>query len=405
MVVSLSAAVARRIALGAQGFADPQPKGRVDRRHFRRVMDRMGVLQLDSVPVICRSHYLPFFARLGPYSPDHLDVYAWHSGEWYETWGHEASLMPVATEPLMRWRRAAARTGETWGNLFRLAQTEAAYIDEVYAQVAERGPLQASELDDPRPRSGEWWGSRSVGSIALDWLFRIGELGIRRNSNFEKSFDLYDNIIPGEVRKQPTLSVKGAQRELLMMAGRSLGVGTVGDLVDYFRLSARTARPLIGDLIEDGQLVEVHVEGWKEPGLLAVDAKRPRQLRRSSLLSPFDPVVWCRPRAERLFGFEYKIEIYVPKAKRNFGYYVLPFLLDDRLVARVDLKTDRRNGALRVLGAFGEKGDTGAIDQQEVVESLAENLMDLARHLGVGEVAVERIGPGDLLQPLTKALT
>lgn len=365
-------------------------------------MDRMAVLQLDSVPVVCRSHYLPIFARLGSYPMERFDAFAWHSGDLYETWGHEASLMPVSTEPLMRWRRAAARAGDTWGNLYKLAQAESAYINEVYAQVAERGPLVASELDDPRPRSGEWWGSRSIGAIALDWLFRIGELGIRRNANFEKRFDLYPNLVPDDVLAQPTPTTPDAQRELLRLASRALGIAAVGDLVDYFRLPVRSSRPLIAELVEAGELVEAQVEGWDETGFLAADAKRPRGVDRAALLSPFDPVVWCRPRAERLFGFHYRIEIYVPKAKRQFGYYVLPFLLNEQLAARVDLKTDRKAGVLRVLAAFSEAGS--GIEPSEVAHGLVKELESLAGQLGVEQVVVAEDCAGDLSRQLSQAV-
>ncbi|EDM78526.1 hypothetical protein PPSIR1_33464 [Plesiocystis pacifica SIR-1] len=374
---SIRAATARRIALAAQGFRDPRPKGAADRRHLRRVMRRLQLLQLDSIPIVIRTQYMPPFSRLGPYAPELLDRVAYRDDEWFEAWCHEASLLPVEDEPLLRWQKARTERGETWKHLAKFICENEAYLDEVLAQVKER-PMAPGELDDPRPRDGEWWGGRSGGSVALDCLFRLGKLGIRRRPGFVKEFDLLERIVPAPILAAPTPTEEDAHRELLMRAAASYGIATAADLVDYHRLPKRPAKARVAELVEEGRLVEVEVEGWSRPGLLHPDAKLPRRVDACALLSPFDPVVWFRDRAARLFDFHYKIEIYTPAAKRVYGYYVLPFLLGDRLVARVDLKTDRDAGVLRVLGAFAEPG----VDKAEVVEGLGRALDELSAFVG-----------------------
>ncbi len=390
----ISAAQARRISLAAQGFRDPRPTGRVDRRHLRRVMARLQLLQLDSVPVVARTQYMPAFSRLGPYDPDLLDRIAYHDDEWFEAWCHEASLVPVEDEPLLRWSKERARNGETWDGLARLAREDPDYVQEVLDQVSER-PLVSGALADPRPRQGEWWGTRSLGSLALDWLFRIGEVGVRRKPGFVKEFDVMHRIIPTEIRSQPTPTEDHAHRVLLMRAAASLGVAALPDIVDYHRLPKRPAKERLLELVENGDLIEVDVEGWNRQAFLHPDATNPRWIDACSLLSPFDPVVWFRERGERLFDFEYRIEIYTPKAKRKYGYYVLPFLLGDDIVGRVDLKTDREDGVLRVLGAFSEPGT----EQAAVVEGLRNALDDLAAFVGVEGWSVSGDN-GDLIAAL-----
>ena len=375
--VKLSAARARRIALAAQGFRSPRPTGRVDRRHLRRVMSELNLLQLDSVPVVIRTQYMPPFSRLGPYRPELLDEIAYRDDEWFEAWSHEASLVPVNDEPLLRWQKERARRGDTWGQLAALAREDPGYIEEVLEQVRE-SPLAPKELREPRRRSGEWWGDRSDGSIALDWLFRIGEVGIRRRPGFVKEFDLLDRIVPKEILALPTPSEHEAHRDLLMRAASSFGVATASDLVDYYRLPKIPAKTRVAELVEDGRLAEADVEGWNRPALLHPEAVAPRSIEACTLLSPFDPVVWCRERGVRLFDFEYKIEIYTPAAKRIYGYYVLPFLLGDQIVGRVDLKTDRQAGVLLVKGAFSESGH----DRDKVVEGLQHALNDLTVLVG-----------------------
>ena len=379
--IRLSVSEARRIALGAQGFADPRPEGRIDRRHMRRVMGRVKLLQLDSVPVVIRTQYLPPFSRLGCYDSALLDRIAYRDDEWFEAWAHEASLVPVTDEPLLRWQKQRAEQGQTWSGLVELARREPGYVADVLAQVAER-PRAAGELSEPRRRSGEWWGSRSLGSMALDWLFRIGAVGIRRRGNFVKEFDLLERIVPADVLARPTPSVEEAQRELLVRSAEALGVGTAGDLIDYYRLPRRDGRNGLQELAEAGDVEVVAVEGWSEPAYMHPEARLPRSVVPLTVLSPFDPVVWNRARAARLWDFDYRIEIYVPASKRVYGYYVLPVLDGEELVARLDLKTDRSAGALLVHGAFAEPG----VDRGELSERLRPHLVEVARFVGAGEV-------------------
>jgi uncharacterized protein len=392
--VPVSASAARRIALAAQGFRDPRPTGAVDRRHLRRVMGRLQLLQLDSVPVVMRTQYMPAFSRLGPYEPDLLDRVAYRDDEWFEAWCHEASLIAVGDEPLLRWSKERARRGETWKHLAEFAAKDAAYVDEVLEQVRERR-LAPGELTEPRRRDGEWWGDRSFGAVALDWLFRVGEVGIRRKPGFVKEFDMLDRVVSAEILSRPTPTEEEAHRELLMRAAASHGIAAVADLVDYHRLPKVPAKARVAELVEDGRLIEAAVEGWNRPALLHPDALTPRAIDACTLVSPFDPVVWFRQRASRLFGFEYKIEIYTPAAKRIHGYYVLPFLLGDELVGRVDLKTDRAAGVLRVRAAFSEPGT----DAATVAGALRGALDDLARFVGTGEWVVDGVR-GDLTERL-----
>jgi uncharacterized protein YcaQ len=384
----LSIAEARRLALGAQGFTDPPPSGSVDVRHFRRVLSRLGLLQLDSVQAVCRSHFLPVYSRLGPYDRAALDDWLWHSGEMFEAWSHEASIVPVAMEPQLRWFKQLVADGEVWPGFHAMATTHADYVAGVLDEVHRHGPLFAGDLSDPRPRRGTWWNGRSDGRRALDWLFRTGEVGITRTGNFEKGFSRLAHLIPEEVRLLPTPDAHEAQRDLLERAARSHGVGTAADLADYFRLRMPEARPRIAELVEAGRLLEVSVEGWQQPGLRHPEAVVPRKVDARALLSPFDPVVWFRPRAERLFGFRYRIEIYVPAEKREYGYYVLPFLLGEGLVGRVDVKADRAGGRLLARGVFAEEG----VDRERVGAELAVELERLADFLGLDEVVVGRRG-------------
>ena len=385
---ALSIAEARRLALGAQGFTDPPPSGSVDVRHFRRVLSRLGLLQLDSVQAVCRSHFLPVYSRLGPYDRAALDDWLWHSGEMFEAWSHEASIVPVAMEPQLRWFKQLVADGEVWPGFHAMATTHADYVAGVLDEVHRHGPLFAGDLSDPRPRRGTWWNGRSDGRRALDWLFRTGEVGITRTGNFEKGFSRLAHLIPEEVRLLPTPDAHEAQRDLLERAARSHGVGTAADLADYFRLRMPEARPRIAELVEAGRLLEVSVEGWQQPGLRHPEAVVPRKVDARALLSPFDPVVWFRPRAERLFGFRYRIEIYVPAEKREYGYYVLPFLLGEGLVGRVDVKADRAGGRLLARGVFAEEG----VDRERVGAELAVELERLADFLGLDEVVVGRRG-------------
>lgn len=352
-------------------------------------MRRLRLLQLDSVPVIIRTQYLPAYSRLGVYDPLLIDDIAYRRDEWIEGFIHEASLVPVEDEPLFRFAKDRSRRGDVWKGLLRLSQEDPEYVERVRRDVEERGPLKASELSDPRPRQGEWWGSRSLGTIALDWLFRIGEVGIRRVGNFEKEFDLTDRIVPPEIRARRTPDEDDAIRELLVRSGQALGLGTQGCLVDYFRLPKKRAGQLLREVVEDGRLVECHAEGASRPVYLDPGAVLPRQVDAQAFVSPFDPIAWNRSRGEWLFDFEYKIEIYVPREKRRYGYYVLPFLLGERLVGRCDLKTDRDDRVLRVLGAFIEPD----ADLDEVAAGMTTELRRLAELVGVSGVSIDATGP------------
>ena len=407
----LSAGQARRLALAAQGFGQPRPPGRVDARHLRRAIDDVGLLQLDSVNVFLRSHYMPLFSRLGPYPREALDRLAWHedgSGgtrrarrrDLIEYWGHEASLLPVELQPLLRWRMARADS-LAWKGVRRIAAEQPQLLEFVLDEVRERGPLRASDLaaEGRRRKPGEMW-SWSEEKTALEYLFFSGQLSAARRVNFERLYDLAERVLPREVLEAPTPTEEEAQRQLLLIAAKRLGVATEPDLGDYFRLPRSESKARVAELAEEGALVAVRVEGWSQPAYLSTE--RPSGLRRAAaaraLLTPFDSLVWARERAERLFGFRYRIEIYVPAPKRVYGYYVLPFLLGDNLVARVDLKSDRQAGVLRVQSAFAEP----ETDPVHVAAELAEELRQLSEWLGLGGVAVAR--NGDLAGPLRKAL-
>ncbi len=387
-------AAARRIALGAQGFNDKAPTGACTARHFQRALDRMTILQLDSVNVISRSHYLPILARLGPYDRDRLDRFLYRSGRNFEYIGHEASITSQALHPLLRWRMQTAH----WRRAEELERDHGDYLQSVIDEIAERGPLTIKQLSDPGERTGPWWG-RSKGKIALDWLGYTGRLAIAdRDKMFVSSYDLPERVIHPDVLAAETPSDAEAQRRLLLLGARSHGIGTATDIADYFRIRMPVARPILAELVADGELEPVEVEGWSEPAFLHPAATRPRRITGRALLSPFDPVVWFRPRAERLFGFRYRIEIYVPAEKRVHGYYVLPFLLDDELVARVDLKADRASRTLLVRGSFAEPD----VDLPRVSSALADALVEMADWLDLDDVAVEP--NGDLAPRLAASL-
>ncbi|HEY3034434.1 MAG TPA: winged helix-turn-helix domain-containing protein [Streptosporangiaceae bacterium] len=395
---SLSVREARRIALAAQGFADRRPVGVPDIRALRRVMGRVGLLQIDSVNVLVRSHYLPLFSRLGPYPRALLERAAYQRPpELFEYWAHEASLLPVATQPLLRWRMARAEH-EAWGSMRRLQAEKPGFVAEVLAAVTERGPVGAGELEEERPRrSGPWWDWHDA-KIALEWLFFTGRVSTASRRNFERLYDLTERVIPADVLAVPTPDPADAQRALVRLAARALGVGTEKDLRDYFRLNPQQARPAIAALVEAGELVPVTVEGWRQQAYLDPAARIPRRVAAAALLSPFDSLIWERARTERLWGFRYRLEIYTPAPKRVHGYYVLPFLLGEELVARVDLKADRKAGALRVLAAHLEDGRPAG----EVAVTLAGQLAELATWLGLDFVAPP--DAGDLATQLIPAL-
>jgi len=389
----LSLAQARRIALAAQGFTDPRPTGRVDRRHLRRVLDRMGLIQIDSVNVLARSQELPLFARLGPH-PRSLIGDATAAGELFEYWVHEACHVPVEHHHLYRWRM---QNDHRWGDVRRLAERRPGFVDEVYRRVEAVGPIAASDLEQRVGPKGSWW-DWDDGKVALEHLFWSGRIAaVRRPTDFARLYDIAERVIPADVLARPTPSEHEARKELLVMAARHHGVGTADDLADYHRQKPHVCRPLLLELVEEGRLLHAQVEGWGKPTYLHPDAAVPKRVAARALLSPFDPLVWHRDRVERLFGFRYRIEIYVPQPKRRYGYYVLPFLLGDRLVARTDLKADRQRRVLMVQGAFAEPG--APVD--EVADALAAELHLMAGWLGLERVEVG--SRGDLVSPLTTA--
>ena len=392
---SLSLAQARRIALAAQGLHRRRPDTTPDRRHLRSVLQHTGLLQIDSVNVLQRAHYLPAFSRIGAYRTDLLDRMAFRDRELFEYWGHEASLLPIAMHPLLRWRmRRAAEQFETWGRMAQFAREQPGYIEHVLTLVRDRGPLTAGELAEEEKRSKDNWGwNWSKEKLALEFLFWSGRITTADRRNFERVYDVPERVIPAHILDLPTPTEEDAHRELLALAAASCGVGTAGDLADYYRLRTPQARPRIAELVEAGRLEEVAVEGWRQPAYVPAATKLPRRADGCALLVPFDPLVWERDRTERLFGFRYRIEIYVPAPKRVHGYYVLPFLLGDRLVARVDLKADRQRGALLVQAAYAEP-----TSPPDTVEELAGELSRLALWLGLDRVEVRR--RGDLAGPL-----
>ncbi len=375
MRAALSAAEARRVALAAQGF---DRRREATPRVLLGTVQRLGLLQIDSVNVLERAHYLPLFARLGPYDRAALDRHAWYAPRrLFEYWGHEASLLPVATQPLLRWRMDRAHD-EAWSGVARVAHEKPDVLARVLDEVRERGPIPASAVADERPRSsGPWWDWSDV-KRAFAFLFWSGQITSARRRGFERWYDLPERVLPRSVLATPTPAPEDAQRELLRIAARALGVATERDLRDYFRLGVADARARVAELVEAGDLAEVTVEGWRQQAYLHREARVPRAIDARALVGPFDSLIWERPRAERLFGFRYRIEIYVPAPKRVHGYYVLPLLLGDRLVARVDLKADRAAGVLRVQAAHYEGGAP-----RETRAALDEELALMAGWLGL----------------------
>jgi uncharacterized protein YcaQ len=402
-MTALTARQARRIAVAAQGFAEPTPRGQVTRAHLRRLISRIQVLQLDSVSVAVRAHYAPVFSRLGPYDRDVLDRAAWsHSARsprlLVEYWAHEAALMAVEDWPLLRWRMREYTHGRWRTEVVKKRQRLA---DDIVATVAELGPLTAGQIEahvgeDHPGKKGPWW-DRSDTKWVTEALFSAGVLTTATRVGFARHYDLTENVLPSEVVERE-VDDDEAVRELTLRAATALGVGTEADIRDYFRLKPQQSKPAIAKLEADGELERVEVDGWNAPAYLRVGQTVPRRDRGTALLCPFDPLIFFRPRVERLFGFRYRIEIYVPAPKREYGYYVWPFLLDGRLVGRVDLKAERTKDALHVVGAFAEPGQ----DRSRVAEPLAAELRTMANWLGLTEITVGK--NGDLTTELSRSL-
>jgi hypothetical protein len=397
MTESLSLAQARRIALAAQGFGAPRPDGTITRRQVGKVIERLHLLQIDSVSVLARAHYLPLFSRLGAYDRAHLDAAAWGKPRsLFEAWAHEASLLPLETEPLFRWRKAHALEGKgIWSNMSPEKQARRAGAAALLKRIEADGPVAVSDLEEGKG-SGGWWGW-SDQKAQLEWLWRTGQLMVKtRRASFERIYDLAERVLPARIRALPAPDEAEAHRQLLRLSADALGVATATDLRDYFRLTGEQARPRIPELVENGDLIPVTVEGWKQQAYLAPGARRPRRIEARALLAPFDPVVWERDRAERLYGVRIKLEIYTPAEKRTHGYYVLPFLFGDQIAARVDLKSDRAAGVLRVLSSHKELGAP-----PQTADELAAELRLMAGWLGLDQVVV---GPGgDMAAELAEA--
>lgn len=399
---SFSAAEARRIALAAQGFGRRRTAGRSSWPAVSGAIDGMCLLQIDSVNVIARSHYFPVFSRIGDYDRSALDRRAFSALRYrafFEYWAHEASLLPLGLHPLLRWRMEGAkrlvRMNKGFAEWVRGAR---GYIRAVKRELAERGPVAAADLHDPGERSGPWWGWHK-GKAALEYLFHTGEVTTAaRRGAFERVYDLSERVIPPDILALPTPSESDAIRALAFAGARAFGIATEFDIRDYFRLPPQEARRAVAELVEAGNLVPVQVEGWTKQAYLAAGAAIPRRVSATALMTPFDPLVWFRPRTERLFDFHYRIEIYTPAAKRRFGYYVLPFLMGERIPARVDLKADRAAGALDVRGAHAEPG----VIAERIAGPLTDELRRLSGWLGLGEVRVT--GRGELAAPIAERL-
>jgi uncharacterized protein YcaQ len=392
----LSAAEARRLALGAQGLAAPRAAGERGARALRSMVQRLGAVQIDSVNVLARAHYLPAFSRLGPYDTTALDRLVHYAPRrLFEYWGHEASLLPVELHPHLRWRMARAAE-DAWGGMRRVSRERPDLVERVLEHVRAHGPVAAGELaEEDRPkRTGPWWDWSDV-KRAIEFLFWSGRVTSARRRGFERLYDVPERVIPRDVLAIPTPPVDEAQRELIRVASGALGVAAARDLRDYFRLPVADARERIAELVEAGELLPVAVAGWRETAYLHPGARLPRQARAAALVAPFDPLIWERPRVERLFGVRYRIEIYVPAPQRVHGYYVLPFVLGDRIAARVDLKADRQEGVLRVQAAHAEPEAPA-----ETAQALRDELELMAAWLELEGVAIEP--RGDLAKRLSR---
>jgi uncharacterized protein len=398
MRADLSLSQARRIALAAQGFDRPRPRGRIDAGHLSGVIRRLGLVQLDYVNVLLPAHYQVLYSRVGPFPRSLLDELIYKKREFMEQWAHEASILPVEDWPLLRHRMAAdGRRPKAWAAFMKTHET---YAGELLEAVRARGSLTAEEAPQReigRKRRKDGWGW-SIAKTTLEGHFVHGRLAVlERRTNATRVYAPAEAIIPREhFDRESTREV--AERELLRRAARGHGVGTAADLADYYRMQLRDARPRLAELVERGELREVRVEGWKDPAYLHPEARVPRTVNAISLLSPFDPLVWFRPRTRRLFGFDYRFEIFVPRAKRRWGTYVLPFLMGDRLVARVDLKADRDGRRLLVPGAYLE----AHADREPVAAALARELQGLAAWLDLDRVSVGR--RGDFARTLAAAV-
>ncbi len=400
MKASFCIAEARRIALAAQGFEFPARVGKANWSKINRTIKQINLLQIDSVNVLVRSHYLPVFSRLGHYDHATLDARTFDNKKraMFECWSHEASLVPLELHPHMRWRMQRARNLDgKYGSMSKFARDEKVFLDSVLEFVRRNGPTAVSDYPDSGKGEGGWWGW-SKGKMAFETLFDQGLITTAARPSFERIYDLPENVIPSDILNLPTPSEVETFRHLLDLSGQALGIATEFDLRDYFRLPVAETKVALAELVEDGRLTPVKVEDWKHQAYLHCGARLPRKAGGTALVSPFDPLVWERARAERLFNFHYRIEIYTPAAKRRFGYYVLPFLMGDRFAARVCLKADRQAGVLRANSAHLETHAEG----EETATALALELQLMAEWLGLNGVEVGL--KGNLARHLKEAL-
>lgn len=383
----LSLKHARRLALAAQGFNSRQPPATIKATHVTQLIQRLGVLQIDSVNALVRSHYLPLFSRLGPYSRTLLEQAAWSQGRHrnlFEYWGHEASLLPVELYPLMRWRMQRASQGEgIYQQLAKFGCEQQTVIARVLQTVREQGALGAGSISTRQDRAGPWW-DWSAEKHALEWLFAAGEVTVAGRRGFERLYDLPERVLPSAIVNHPDIEDADAQRGLLLHAVKALGVATEKDVRDYFRQDPAPARRGLAELVEEGAVQRVQVQGWKQPAYALPGLTVPRKIAVSALLSPFDSLIWERARTERLFDFHYRLEIYTPAQKRVYGYYVLPFLHNERIAARIDLRAERAAGRLAVHGVHEEQ--PGLDD--EGMHALAFHLRQLANWLELPDVLI-----------------
>ena len=402
--MKLSAAEARRLALRSLGFGAKRPAN-AGAAHVRATVSRLSAIQIDSVNVLARAHYLPTFSRYGPYPTSALDHMAHHTRELFEYWAHAACFLPVDLYPLMRWRMENQRA--MWAGV---SAKERQYIEAVYNEVAERGPLSAGELSMGGKSTGPWWGW-SKGKVAIEILFRQGRVAVAGRRNFARVYDIPERVFPPELLHSAPVAAAEAKKALIVRAARAMGVGTARDIAQYFHIDAWWDRrwangrrapsdtgALFDELVDEGRLERAVVEGWTQPAFVAAGARIPRAADVRAIVSPFDPLLWERKWTKAVFGFDYQIEIYVPGPKRIYGYYVLPFLLGDRFAARVDLKADRKTSTMRVHGAYVESG----VDTRVVAAALADELRSMAAWLSLETFAVQP--KGNLAAPLKRAL-
>jgi uncharacterized protein YcaQ len=392
--VTLGANEARRLALHSLGLT-ARGSARAGLQHVRATAARLGAIQIDSVNVLARAHYLPTFSRHGPYRASALDELAYDRRELFEYWGHAACFLPVELYPLLRWRMERQRLA--WEGMSR---SRTAFVEAVFREVAERGPVAAGDISIAGKSTGPWWGW-SQGKLAVEILLAQGRLAIAGRRRFERLYDLTERVLPRSALDAPAIPERDAKKALFVRAARAMGIGTARDIAQYFhvdawwdrrsmtgRLRPSNTEELFDELVAEGRLQRAHVEGWKRPAYMVPGARIPRAVEARALVSPFDPVLWERKWTKAIFDFDYQIEIYVPAPKRIYGYYVLPFLLGDRFAARVDLKADRKTSTLIVHSAHREAGT----DPRRVGEALSTELRSLATWLSLDAFTVRRKG-------------